>query len=208
MLKKENMARSELHIQFATWLRSRVGRAFSPGSDEWEVIQLAFETYRHTEWVKRALKCRVVWNDKGHPGIDFFAPDDSWYRPGEWTPVSWASCFAGGGSRERVRRTAAMRRGVEDQISRFRGSVPKPWLCPVSGEPCGENAHVDHSPPNTFAALVEAFIAIHGAPEIKSVSTFTGPEIADPEVLRLWKEFHGSRAKLRWLSKKANISFP
>jgi hypothetical protein len=107
----------------------------------------------------------------------------------------------------------AMRRAIADQIIAVKQTIfPDRWItaiCPITGEEMTyHNAHVDHEPPATFAALVQAYldemgvtfddIPVEGAPD------GIGTIIPDGWV-RHWAAWHYEHAQLRVISAYANL---
>ena len=86
------------------------------------------------------------------------------------------------------------------------------FICPITGErvPAG-SAHVDHVPPNTFAALIKRFVADRGIDlEAIELPSSPGEEIGrqfpTPEMEADWLSFHREHANLRVISATANLS--
>ena len=111
----------------------------------------------------------------------------------------------------------ACRHTVADQVTRFRASrlsaTPEAvFLCPVLGVAIDrDEMHVDHTPPWTFDSLVLKFIEqeqidVHAT----GVTGFGDNEIRkdfqDSAMRERWQEFHRLNARLRLVSKKANLS--
>lgn len=84
--------------------------------------------------------------------------------------------------------------------------------CPVTGQPITRaNSHVDHAPPWTFKAIVDAFVQEHEidvelVPLLGRTDNETVKSFAEPEAARLFAEFHRSFAQLRVVSEQANLS--
>jgi hypothetical protein len=105
--------------------------------------------------------------------------------------------------------TIACRNGVLGQVLAFRdaafnGSAQIP--CAISGVLVSiADSHIDHTPPDTFASLRDRFISDcaidwESVPLSGREDGCTYKQIADPEVLRLWREYHQEHARLRILS--------
>jgi len=88
-------------------------------------------------------------------------------------------------------------------------------LCPILHIPMTlETSHVDHTPPNTFERIVEDFVGQRSV-NVKTIALLEhgdgciGNRFADKKFEKDWIDFHNSRAELRVISVKANLSpFP
>lgn len=83
--------------------------------------------------------------------------------------------------------------------------------CAVSGELVAwEEAHVDHAPPWTFRAVVEAFIQDQGI-DVYAVPLAGGEDnecqhrFAETDIVERFRRFHNGRACLRVVTKAANL---
>lgn len=106
----------------------------------------------------------------------------------------------------------AMRRAIADQVIAYKQEV---WpdrdatsRCPITGEIMTyTDAHVDHIPPKTFAALTEQFLAFHGV-TFGDIALLPAPNgighILTDEWQRQWSEWHCEHAELRVISAYAN----
>lgn len=83
--------------------------------------------------------------------------------------------------------------------------------CAASGELVAWNeAHVDHAPPWTFRAIVDAFIRsanidVSAAPLAGSEDNECQRRFADPDLAERFRKFHNERACLRVVTKAANL---
>jgi hypothetical protein len=111
----------------------------------------------------------------------------------------------------------ACRHVIADQILHFRdqelANLDGGWLvCPVLGVRVGrDQIHVDHAPPWTFDRLVTDFANTRGVDVDAVILTgFQDNEIRkgfeDPRLNDEWRLFHKSNARLRLVSKRANLS--
>lgn len=83
-------------------------------------------------------------------------------------------------------------------------------ICPVTGEKIEDGGHVDHAPPWSFERIVDEFVK-DNAIDVESVAYLDGDGqtqsvFADPALARSFAEYHRARAKLRLVSKHANLS--
>ena len=83
--------------------------------------------------------------------------------------------------------------------------------CPITGQRIDRRrAHVDHAPPWTFDAIVEAFIdqSVIDIAQVAFVDVDGGTEskFADVELEEAFAEFHRKHATLRVVSRMANLS--
>lgn len=108
---------------------------------------------------------------------------------------------------------AAFRSAVRPQIEAFRDAFKLRGghrVCPVSGEDITlENLHVDHEPP--FEELLDCFLRERGLglTNVRVKPTADGStvtELADDILRAQWAEFHSRNARLRAVSKTANLS--
>jgi Protein of unknown function (DUF3223) len=107
----------------------------------------------------------------------------------------------------------AMRAAIVDQILAFKNSVfdVQPNVpCAVTGEPCTrEDAHIDHAPP-VFLELAQRFAEQSGGYDTIRVSEGGDGQIgrclADLKQLRRWQAFHAQHARLRVVTRLANLS--
>jgi len=110
----------------------------------------------------------------------------------------------------------ACRHTISQQVIDFKGSqklVLGPMMvCPVTGERIAiDDAHVDHTPPQTFQAIVDAFVAqyqidVDLVPIIADRDEQLANEFADLAMADLWATFHQQNARLRLISREANLS--
>lgn len=87
--------------------------------------------------------------------------------------------------------------------------------CPITGETMTSrhNSHVDHSYPNSFNQIIQDFIEAK-ALDVDKIELLTsrdgriGSKMMDKTLEQQFVEFHNQRAKLRIISKLANLSQP
>lgn len=107
----------------------------------------------------------------------------------------------------------AFRRAIDDQVLAVKVSVFRAGNevlpCPITGEPMTwETAHVDHEPPRTFAALLEAYLDKRGLSydDIVLSEAPGGIGKALPvHIARDWADWHSRYARLRVISADANV---
>jgi hypothetical protein len=83
--------------------------------------------------------------------------------------------------------------------------------CLLTGEDVGiDNCHVDHVHPHTFEKLATDWLAASGfnltLVKLGPSPDGYGVELIDPEQRRSWTDFHRRHARLRILSRHANLS--
>lgn len=134
---------------------------------------------------------------------------------GTFTDFSFKKCLTPASPLQLFKQ--ACRHTVADQVTRFRASLldatPEAvLLCPVLGVPIErDEMHVDHTPPWTFDSLVLKFIEQEQIDvQVICVTGFGDNEIRkdfqDSAIRERWQEFHRLNARLRLVSKKANLS--
>jgi len=129
------------------------------------------------------------------------------------TDFSWLECVDRPSQRRDV--LAAMRTAIADQKADFRAfffaSNPEA-RCPVTGQPLDiATCHVDHEPPLTFEKLAKDFI-VEKKVDLEAVLLTgygdgeTSQKLADDGLRKAWQENHRQYARLRILSRTANLS--
>lgn len=107
----------------------------------------------------------------------------------------------------------ALRRAIADQVIAAKQAVfPDRFAtvaCPLSGEPiCYSGSHVDHVPPDTFAALVQQFL-LERRETFDDIPLRPSPdgigELLTDEVAADWSAWHRQHAHLRVVSAAANL---
>jgi hypothetical protein len=182
------------------------------GEDEALVMDLL---QRHP-WVSEKVGVGVKWitvrtnvNAVGRPTRGFWITR----HDGTETDFSWVACVTPPSLASDVR--SAFRAAISSQVEAFRRSAfdgPRVPFCPLTGWSLSpETAHVDHEHPDTFEALVNRFLAGQGL-RIEDVPTGGWQDgsletvLSDATLLRAWQEFHSEHARLRLLSRTANLS--
>lgn len=139
-----------------------------------------------------------------------------WLRrtDGTETDFSFWECLSPSSRDDCVRQAARLE--IADQVIRFRDTVfarsDGKITCELTGERIGVGeSHVDHVPPDTFAAIWERFLDEHGliSDDIdltESRDGDIGQRIADPELAAAWQQFHWDSATLRVVSRWGNLS--
>lgn len=105
---------------------------------------------------------------------------------------------------------AALREEIKPQIFEARDAIfsGDPVRCPFSGEVLTKHGcHIDHTPPDTFEAIANEFIATE---ELILVAGYGDMEeskhLSDEPLRQRWLKFHKVRAHLRAVSRRANLS--
>jgi hypothetical protein len=134
-------------------------------------------------------------------------------KDGTATDFSFKSCIEGSSARRDA--LSALREAVADQVTGFKnaafaGKTEVP--CAVRGAlTTFRDAHVDHIPPRTYAALVAGWLRQEGIgledvavtpPADNQVLT----EMTDEDQMASWQRFHRKHAKLRIVCSGANLS--
>lgn len=106
----------------------------------------------------------------------------------------------------------AFRRAIEEQVLEVKQAafyVSDTLICPVSGDAITwETAHVDHEPPLTFAALLEAYCGerLLDLDTIDLIEPASGiGKHLPPALVHDWASWHRMYARLRVISAEANI---
>lgn len=123
---------------------------------------------------------------------------------------SWRNCLNPPTPEKRL--TAILRTEIQDQIEDFRNCLIFPLQCPVSGDTITRiSCHIDHQEPDTFNALVTAWLRATGySPD--SIETLHKEQyggrasIKDRTIAEQWRSYHRSNARLRAVLAYANLS--
>jgi hypothetical protein len=132
---------------------------------------------------------------------------------GTSTDVSFHTCIDGSNARRDV--FHALRHAIADQVisfqqAAFAGDILP--ICPYTGEILTiSDAHVDHTPPDTFFALAtrwmkESSLAVDDIPLVDSCDNQWASEVRDLSQKSSWCVFHKANAHLRIISRAANLS--
>lgn len=126
---------------------------------------------------------------------------------------SWRNCISPKSQRSQV--MSICRSVAEPQIINFRNDFwrnHKTADCPITGQPMTiRDSDVDHAPPNTFAVLVEKWLAVIRSDfELIEIEYRSGYEERSCFQERWlegdWADYHAQLAKLRVVSRVANRS--
>lgn len=139
-----------------------------------------------------------------------------WLRRTDGTETDWSFIECINASSQRAKFLSACRRAVSSQVIAFKFSQSvkdDDWMtCPVTGELITVKAsHVDHMAPMTFLALVDRFLQESGI-DLETVrlegieDQETDDRFADQSLADRWAEFHRQHARLRLVSRRANLS--
>jgi hypothetical protein len=145
------------------------------------------------------------------PVVEQYASRGFWITrtDGSGTDFSYLKCFSP--PTRAAEAKEGFRTAVRPQIRDFRDLVFANGLvvCPITGEVLTETTcQVDHEPPLTFEALVKDFLGDIDPAEVDVNPTEDGStvtRIADPEIEKLWQNYHRTYAKLRVVSIEANL---
>ena len=127
---------------------------------------------------------------------------------GTSTDFSWRQCLYPSTNLADVK--AACREAVRSQIQAFRHNYRGSLPCPITGKQYQvSDMHVDHEPPNTFAAIFDAWVKVEHleTSKLKLKKSSDNSEIiefADPKLARGFGVFHRLNAKLRMVSPEGN----
>lgn len=134
-------------------------------------------------------------------------------KDGTSTDFSFKSCIEGSSARRDA--LSALREAVADQITGFKNSAfggKTEVVCAVRGTPTSfRDAHVDHIPPRTYAALVAGWlrqehITLLDISVTPPVDNQVLTEMTDERQILSWQDFHRRYAKLRIVCSAANLS--
>jgi hypothetical protein len=173
------------------------------------------------DFIKAVVACHPDAADKIGPGISAISVRANPYKQrGFWVTrvdgteidISYQKCVNGAPS-QRQAVHAAFREAVRGQINAFRLSYFRTELhprCALTDEPLvmGPGAHVDHEDP-TFVELADQFLDLCGAVddiELVPGENGFGRRLKDAEILLQWSEYHECNARLRVVSKNANLT--
>ncbi len=137
---------------------------------------------------------------------------------GTATDFSFMECLKPSTNAQKVQ--GAFREAIGDQLATFKldwfrtqAQPDTTVLCPILNISVGwEDAHVDHERPLTFVALVEAFISTRQL-NVDDIAVRDredgriGKVIADELLAAEWAAYHRAQAKLRVVSKQANLGW-
>ena len=175
------------------------------------------------DFISDLLTLHDGYEQKRGCGIEsIFIRSNPVYRiPGFWirridgteTDFSYLKCLRPSSKRREFEQ--ALRAAVAPDIQQFRIDFFSrgPSRCPFTGESLTfANAHVDHAAPYTFKSLVDSFIDTYvydfDRVEIlgKGVDGVIQRTLADDGLMDSWIAYHRQWAKLRVVSRTANLS--
>jgi hypothetical protein len=135
---------------------------------------------------------------------------------GTGTDFSFMQCLKPATHAQKVR--SAFREAISDQLANFkRQEFPRHQdatghiTCPILKIlVTWEDVHVDHQRPTTLVALVDAFLAAKqlradDIAVIGSADGMLGNRLQDATLTQEWAAYHRVHAKLRMVSKQANL---
>jgi hypothetical protein len=132
---------------------------------------------------------------------------------GSQTDFSFKSCLKPPTSEQEA--VAGFRTAIQPQIRDFRDREfygRDEVRCALTMEPIPRSrAHIDHEPPQTFRALLDAFllgrgIALGSVKVQPTEDSSTVTRLADPVLEADWQRHHLASARLRVTSARANLS--
>ena len=132
---------------------------------------------------------------------------------GSSTDFSFHTCIDGTNSRQD--RYSAMRNAVANQVLDFKASEFSGDLLPtcfyLNCTLTESEAHVDHEAPLTFHVLANAWLNasgldLDGLELVDNADNQWIRKLRHQDQIKSWQEFHLRRAKLRIISKRANLS--
>lgn len=173
----------------------------------------------HADFLARVLDHHPERDEKVGVGVASFQVEQNEGSRGFWltrvdgsrTDWSFLSCLRPASHRDNA--LAGFREAIRDQIFEFKRrafSATEELVCPVTGDRVRfDDCHVDHELP--FLDIVDWYLrAIHadfGDIAVKpGVDGSTRTELADDDIRRGWQVVHAEMAKLRIVSKRANLS--
>jgi hypothetical protein len=121
---------------------------------------------------------------------------------------SYRACVTGRSPAASTSARRAMRHAIVQQILDFRSTHPP--VCAVTGRALTPDVmHIDHQEPNTFAVLVERFLALNclTIDDVKSESCGEGCMLSDRDFAARWAAYHQRHAKLRVVHKNINMGW-
>lgn len=136
---------------------------------------------------------------------------------GTWTDWSWSQCVAG----KKITNdpVEALRRQVAGQVIAYRRRYFEANCVEGGRAPCeltgalllSHESHVDHEPPMTFQAIVKDFcqalgIGLEAIAVTVPADNQLYAEMTDAKQIAAWERYHQEHARLRVVSKFANLS--
>jgi hypothetical protein len=132
-----------------------------------------------------------------------------WIRrvDGTTTDISYKECLTPSGPDDWFRQAA--RNAVRPQRDAARAASTATH-CPITGVPLDDTAQVDHEPPWTFEAIVLAFLdetKVDVAGDLyRDGDNVIDTQFKNANLESQFAAYHAARAKLRLVSKRANLS--
>jgi hypothetical protein len=176
------------------------------------------------DFLRDLIQLHPQVEEKVGAGISHFsiALDGEWKKTrhfvvhrldGTSTDFSYHTCIDG--TNDRQDRYAALRYAVSKQVTDFKRRCfagGEPPICVYSGSRLTEvDAHVDHESPFTFLALANAWLidmglTVDGLQLVANADNQWVRELRDQGLIKSWQTYHAATAKLRLISKSANLS--
>ena len=122
---------------------------------------------------------------------------------GELHPCSIKRLSGGGVITDKTKLRRALRHGINEQINEFRNTnqLNTRAKCPIMNINLGIDAQIDHEIP--FHIIADEWLIQTPSPSYEFKKSEGSYVLNDP-YLESWREFHKSKAKLRWLSREGN----
>lgn len=185
--------------------------------DLWDSLNAEDESF-----MLEFFEAHPCWYEKQGCGVKrvFIGQDQVFKSKGFWlewldggkTDISYKQCLNPSGAYAHF--ASAARQAISWQILEFRDNYFKKninVICPFTNESLTANScHVDHIPPFTFSNLLNDFIKKNDI-KIEEVETLSiqgqaGRIFADGKLYSKWELYHLENARLRIVSKHANLT--
>lgn len=172
----------------------------------------------HEAFMLDVFRLHREWESKRGCGVASIQVDQNLGTRGFWltradgsrTDISFVKCLTPPRHEHDVR--AAFRTEIREQVRQFKAANLLPGAaCPITGERLDAyNAHVDHAPPE-FDELFASFLADNqlAFEQVDVNPTEDGSTdtlLADRHLAARWQEYHRRYARLRLVTKTANLS--
>jgi hypothetical protein len=206
--------------------------SFKSKKEAKDYIRLLFSKYENSERIKDTddtlLRDLILLHPESEAkvgiGISHFTIelDQEWGTTrhfviirddGSSTDFSFHTCIDG--TNDRQDRYSAMRNAVAYQVVDFKALEFSGDVLPIcfylKCTLTESEAHVDHEAPQTFHVLANAWLQANGL-KIEDLELVDNADnqwirkLRREDQIKSWQEFHLSRAKLRIISKRANLS--
>jgi hypothetical protein len=198
----------ETKKELESWIRTLSAvapRVLTPDEFEWMIRILARHYHFEAKGGKTATSLEVRWvapfGQKPSRCFFMIQPDGTEHE------ISWRiAVLPTGEPSGSFMQKQAMRCEVYDQIDQWISqNISSERVCGFCGEPITGESNVDHTPPQTFAAMVEVFREWAGyGGDVVDGDQIGVKVFADRTYAQKWKDFHAENARLRWAHKECN----